>query len=440
MEREFRQWGYKNPRSRGYLHFDFRLSLKTAMDYVSNVENVAKHGFYPFIHFSQKQIRYRSNEQKIKEKNCKDRDLYYCSHIDRYVYSFYGFELNKKYNEWVKSNGLNEVAVAYRTDLGKSTIHFAKQAFDGIRKIGPAQVFVGDFTGFFDSLDHLYLKERLKELLSVNTLPPDYYNVYKNITRYSSVELEDLVRIVLKLPEGVKVSRDHLKDFRGKSKDLARLFDPESFRGRKKQLLHVNKNKYGIPQGSPISAVLSNIYLMKFDKDINEYVTNLGGFYLRYCDDFILAIPSEKVTLEEIKRKIQQSVKSIPRLILKDEKLQFLRYNGSAIFCGDKKTDVSFLGFSFDGNTIRLRDKTVSRYYGRLHRKIRTINYQRDKNLPGGGTKNLYKMFSKSGVREGNFLTYVNRAKRIMGSQFSENITRGHFLRIRRWLHKRRPM
>ena len=440
MKTKFRDWRRKNSQSRSYLHCDLKLSCDKAWAYISDEGKVSRHGFYPFIHFSQKQVRFRAKTSEKKEKDPKNRDLYYCAHIDRYIYSFYGFKLNEKYNKWLERNELSNVAVAYRTDLGKSTIHFAKEAFDGISKLGSAEVFVGDFSKFFDNLDHFYLKQRLKDLLEVTHLPPDFYNIYKNITKFSFIELDDLVRIVLNLPKDVKVTRNHLKDFREKSNDLVRLFSPEYFRDHKKELLHVNKNKYGIPQGAPISAVLSNIYLMKFDKDINEYVTNLGGFYLRYCDDFILAIPSEKVTLEEIKRKIQQSVKSIPRLILKDEKLQFLHYNSSVILCGDKKTDVSFLGFSFDGSIIRLRDKTVSRYYGRLHRKIRTINYQRDKNLPGGGTKNLYKMFSKSGVREGNFLTYVNRAKRIMGSQFSENITRGHFLRIHRWLHKRRSM
>ena len=444
MTPEFRKWKCKNSRSKRYLHFDLRVSLKTAWAYVSDEGNVCRHSFYPFIHFSQNQVRFRDKKKqedkkrKDKKKDSKNRDLFYCSHIDRYVYSFYGFKLNEKYNEWVKTNGLSEVAVAYRTDLRKSTIHFAKQVFDGIRKVGPSEIFVGDFTSFFDNLDHVYLKERLKELLAVTSLPDDYYNIYKNITRYSSVELEDLVKIVLNLPHGKEVTREELRIYSENSKDMDRLFSPKFFRQNKKRLLHVNKNKFGIPQGSPISAVLSNIYLMKFDKDINDYVTNLGGFYLRYCDDFIIVIPSERANQTDIKNKIRQSVGVVPQLTLKDEKLQFLHFNNSEILCGVEKACISFLGFSFDGHTIRLRDKTISRYYGRLHRKIRTINYQRKKKLPGGGTKNLYKMFSKNGVREGNFLTYVNRAKRIMGSQFSENITRGHFVRMRRWLHKRR--
>ena len=46
-----------------------------------------------------------------------------------------------------------------------------------------------------------------------------------------------------------------------------------------------------IPQGSSISAVLANIYMIEADKKINEYVVSLGGMYRRYSDDFIVVVP-----------------------------------------------------------------------------------------------------------------------------------------------------
>ena len=48
------------------------------------------------------------------------------------------------------------VAVAYRTDLHKNNIHFAKVAVDFIRESGPCYIMIGDFTNFFDNLDHRY--------------------------------------------------------------------------------------------------------------------------------------------------------------------------------------------------------------------------------------------------------------------------------------------
>lgn len=45
-----------------------------------------------------------------------------------------------------------------------------------------------DITGFFDNLDHAILKRRLKELLGVTELPPDWYAVFRHVTRFSRVE------------------------------------------------------------------------------------------------------------------------------------------------------------------------------------------------------------------------------------------------------------
>ena len=48
----------------------------------------------------------------------------------------------------------------------------------------------------------------------------------------------------------------------------------------------------GIPQGSPISGTLANIYMLEIDKIIAEYIDNLNGYYIRYSDDFIIIIPN----------------------------------------------------------------------------------------------------------------------------------------------------
>lgn len=46
--------------------------------------------------------------------------------IDRYVYSYYGFLINQKYNKYVSEKQIDTVAVAYRDNLRKNKIHFAK--------------------------------------------------------------------------------------------------------------------------------------------------------------------------------------------------------------------------------------------------------------------------------------------------------------------------
>lgn len=48
------------------------------------------------------------------------------------------------------------------------------------------------------------------------------------------------------------------------------------------------KRRKGIPQGTPISAALANVYMLHFDKRINDAVKPLKGIYRRYSDDMIV--------------------------------------------------------------------------------------------------------------------------------------------------------
>ena len=125
----------------------------------------------------------------------KSRDICYASHIDRCIFQLYSHILNELYNQEIKQRGIDDVPVAYRTDLGLNNIHLAKIAFDFVRKNSPCYVIIGDFTGFFDNLDHQYLKRRWCDLLRVDSLPKDHYAVFKNITRYSKWELSDLCEL-----------------------------------------------------------------------------------------------------------------------------------------------------------------------------------------------------------------------------------------------------
>ena len=54
----------------------------------------------------------------------------------------------------------------------------------------------------------------------------------------------------------------------------------------------INRN-FGIPQGSPISSILANLYLFDFDKKINNYIDK-KGIYRRYSDDMIVVCPIDE--------------------------------------------------------------------------------------------------------------------------------------------------
>lgn len=422
---------------KSYAHFDWRTDIGQQREYIADPRKIAKHGFYPFIHYKKQSMKY----SKKKGKKPKTRDICYAAHIDRCIYQYYSFLLNTLYNERVRKDGTSASAVAYRTDLHESNIHFSKRAFDFIKANSPVYVMIGDFTGFFDNLDHEYLKRQWCSLLEVDRLPPDHFAVFKNITSYSKMELADLLRL-----NGLEDTKSGRKELNG----MARVLPPEKFK-KNRALIQKHRDPYGIPQGSPISGILANMYMLEVDKQINDAVHELRGMYIRYSDDFIIILPDvpEIDASKELKR-VSDMVKQAPRLTLEPSKTQYFHFeNGVLANCGkdfhtdadDNSKTINFLGFLFDGNTIRIRPKTVSKYYYRMYRKARGIfkmgGYTLDgKRITG---KNLYMSYSRKGAKEGhsNFLTYVDRAANEYGpNEAIKSDTRNHMQKIRRVLNK----
>lgn len=419
-----------------YAHFDFRTDISQCWDYISNPDNIAHHGFYPFIHYEQMQIKF-SDEKGKKEKA---RDICYSAHIDRCIYQYYAHLLNEKYNAQVQKDGISNVAVAYRTDLHKSNIHFSHEAFSFIRQHTPCYVMIGDFTGFFDNLDHLYLKSQLCNLLNVSKLPTDYYAVFKNITRYSTWDLTDLLAL------------NELTDTRNDRCELNKKMKVLSSKLFNDNKSHINKNSnaYGIPQGSAISALLANVYMLDCDRQLNELVKALNGFYMRYSDDFMIVLPNlDNENFLKSYSGIIKIIKSVPRLYLQPDKTQMFYYSGdSLINCGssfDKQANckskfINFLGFTFDGSQVSIRDKTLSKYYYRMYRKAKTIADNDGYTSSGKhiSCQNIYAKYSYKGSANppGNFISYVQRAQKEYGD--SEAIQRGtkhHMQKIKRAIH-----
>ena len=431
---ELCEWAQKNESARQYAHFDLKVSLKNVWSYISNPNNVVKHGFYPFIQYERKYIKYSK-----KGKKEKTRKLCYSAHIDRYIYSYYGYLLNQKYNKYMAKRNIDMVSVAYRDNLRKNNIHFAKHAFDFIKETDKCMIIIGDFSDFFDSLDHVYLKQRMCELIEKERLPADYYAIFKNITQYSTWNLIDLLKL-----NGLKDTVKDRKILNSKNRVLSK----GDFKRYVKEYSIKNKEICGIPQGSAISAVLANIYMIKIDEEINELITQYNGLYMRYSDDFIIVLPEKtEEGLENILFEIQEKIK-VAKLTLQEDKTKKYRYENYTVKnCNGCKNEIDYLGFSFDGENITIRDKTISKYYYRLYRKIKTIEKRQGYTIKGKriSCKNLYEHYSikgaylkgENGRVKGNFLTYVKRAQKIFGEQESINSkTKRHMLKIRRKLDK----
>ena len=387
-----------------YAHFDLRVSLSmpSIRKYVMDRTKIVTHSFYPFIHFEKKNSRYGKKGPK------KPRELYYCSHLDRCVYQRYAFLLNYQYNIWACENNIDDVAIAYRDNLGKNNIDFAKDAFDAIRSFPQCFILVGDFTNFFDNLEHQYLKKMMCEVLGVERLPQDYFSVFKNITRFSSWDWKDIVKAA-----GENIAE---RGVRKKINSKETLLTKEQFQKNKKDIKK-NISGVGVPQGSPVSAVLSNIYMIKFDKDIKRYVTSKGGIYMRYSDDFIIVLPYERdAEIADFTSYIFSYVESMKGLIdLQKEKTSCYTYKDEAIYEGDQPSSINYLGFLFDGKNIRIRPRAITKYYYRMRRKANTIGRSNWTSSKGRriSAKELYSIYSRNDEKQ-TFIDYARKAKGIL--------------------------
>lgn len=387
-----------------YAHFDLRVSLSmpSIRKYVMDRTKIVTHSFYPFIHFEKKNSRYGKKGPK------KPRELYYCSHLDRCVYQRYAFLLNCQYNIWACENNIDDVAIAYRDSLGKNNIDFAKDAFDAIRSFPQCFILVGDFTNFFDNLEHQYLKKMMCEVLGVERLPQDYFSVFKNITRFSSWDWKGIVKAA-----GENIAE---RGVRKKINSKETVLTKEQFQKNKKDIKK-NISGVGVPQGSPISAVLSNIYMIKFDKDIKRYVTSKGGIYMRYSDDFIIVLPYERdAEIADFTSYIFSYVESMKGLIdLQKEKTSCYTYKDEVIYEGDQPSSINYLGFLFDGKNIRIRPRAITKYYYRMRRKANTIGRSNWTSSKGRriSAKELYSIYSRNDEKQ-TFIDYARKAKGIL--------------------------
>lgn len=431
------EWKAKNKQRRRYAHFDNKVSLDDVWDYINNSKNIEKHSFYPFIQYKHTYNKYSKDKGMIPKERC----ICYSAHIDRNIFQLYGYKLNQLYNARVEEDDIDKSAIAYRDNLNKNNIDFAKLAIDYIREKNNCYIIIGDFTKFFDRIDHAYLKNIINDLLHTKELPNDYYAVYKNITKYSIWEMQYILKI-----NGITDNNKGIKQLN----KLGRALPFDKFKEYKKQYVNKNKKNFGIPQGSAISAVLSNIYMLESDKKLHDYISKRDGLYMRYSDDFIIVLPkNNEILFKQQFTYINNIIKATPKLELQPDKTKVFEYNDKLLTsCNEivlynisnDKNLMNYLGFKFDGNVVTIRDKTISKYYYRMYRKIKTIikNDGYSKNKKKISSKNIYEKFSIKGINSGrgNFFNYVKKSEKIFGENEAINRgTKNHMQKIKRKLH-----
>lgn len=421
-------WG--KYRTKGFLHFDERIHIGHMKANLLNMDWVASYAFLPFIHFEMEFKRYvtiiENDEQgqvtKRKEPGKpKVRKIFYAAHKDGYIYKYYGDLLNNAYNIYASENQIDDNVVAYRNNKqGKNNIDFAFEVFNHLFKFENAVVISSDFTKYFDNISHQTLKQNVKRVLGVETLSRDWYQVFKNLTKFTYVNRGDIDTFL-----EAKYGRTLNKKI--KTHQLSRIMTSAEFREFKKEYLKSNPNpdSYGIPQGSSMSAVCSNVHLIDFDKEISEWCKqkSANAMYRRYCDDLIVIIPLESQSAAEFATIRNELFGIIDKyksdgLDVQPEKTEIRLWNGDNILDEQlQPSKLDYLGFVTDGQMIQLREKSLFNYYTRAYRKAKTVKRIEYATERPGPKRSLYDLYTHLGFeykKRGNFVTYAYKAHKKM--------------------------
>lgn len=406
------------------VHFDRVVSVETARELVENPDRVAHHAFLPFVTFGIERIQWQKcGDGKRRPVPKEPRPVAYAGHLDAHVFAYYAHLLKPLYEQVLVQRNLTEEVLAYRKlDGGKCNIHFAGEVFEKIATMGACEAVALDVSGFFDHLDHRLLKQQWSALLQKDALPADHYAVYRHITRWSGMDRDTCFR-------RMGVSKGKQREWTGplgNTRDLRRI--RRGFRNERR-LIRKNTDGFGIPQGSSISAFLSNLYMLPLDATLKAEADKAGGFYRRYSDDLMLVVP--RGGRAAIIKRAEEALAE-RKLELNADKTHVSEFkpHGDEPLVADRA--LQYLGFEFDGRRIRLRSATVARAHQRRTRSVRSAARATRAAVRAGGVPELRrtKLYAKhshlgagqrtprrsDGRKPTNFDAYARRASRLLGS------------------------
>jgi hypothetical protein len=484
-------------RPKKYPHIGLPLSFEDRSwveKYVSNPNKVSKHAFLPFIHKTSIVRKFRKKSfpcgKRTKHRfvGKKERELFYASHLDSNIYSYYAAKLAKLYEIELQNQGITDNITGYRripvnsdSKENKCNIDFANELFCHIRNHKEKKLIAisFDIKSFFDNLDHKILKQAWYHVVkSRKTLEKDHYNVFRNITKFSYINARDIfeefkeeIWVENKLGERrqKKIKRSfNLKNHNAiafcKEKDIIRLRRKNYIKSNKRtettEGQYVLRQK-GIPQGSPISAILSNMYMLDFDKQASLFIDECQGFYRRYSDDMVVVCKPKH--MKDVINFFTAKIKEY-KLEIQPQKTQVFYFHKikNRFHCFEKNllhknlqtnTFFDYLGFSFDGHSVMLKSASLATYHRKMKRAIKRgyfYSSRIDNSTKGEFFKGrLYKQYTERGAKRryvykrdsknpsqfivskkynwGNYLTYTKKASKRMANNKIQSQTKKHW-------------
>lgn len=361
--REWRNNIKPEKKIRNYQHIDNPLNLddeKIFKKVICVLDNIKSHQFLPFIKKEDVKIRFRKNNWGEARRSRKIRPIMYASHMDAHIYSYFNFIVSNKYEDCLKKFNLHENVIAYRKILekengrGKNNINFAKEVFEYIKKQNECVVITQDIEGFFDNLNHGLLKEKICKVYDIDKLEEGLYKVLRSLIAYKYIKCSDYEKNKSKIKNTKYAVYNVLK-----------------------YLVRRNETNRGIPQGSPISGLLANVYLIDFDNAIRISFPDV--FYRRYSDDLVFVCKRDRK--DELISFIQEQIKkSMLKINYNKSYISFFKFNdGNLIVEGVidclgkefRRYYVDYLGFEFDGKKIFFRKNTIQKLKNKQNKKVK---------------------------------------------------------------------
>jgi hypothetical protein len=447
-------------KSKGYIHITPRIDLRTSyIDLIRKITNpkfIASYSFFPLLHSSIKERRYRTDgtpenrkshtkaKGDTRVKNPKVRPIHYATHMDALIFSYYGYLIYRRYEaELDKYPGLADSILAYRkiklpTNEGnKSTIHFAHEVFEEIKHRAlkePIVVLKFDITSFFNHMDHDVLKAQWIKLLGENgRLPPDHFRVYKATTQFSYILKDEFRLKQSSLSKGKRGGFDEkrlaqirreqgIQSYFSSNNELRQSIKKKEIRVYKFPFRNENGRIRGIPQGLPISAILANLYLLDFDIEICKKLGNYG-IYRRYSDDIILLCKEGKA--DYLEKEIRRLIKDDYKVEISESKTErfLFRYTNSGMNSQTLQSikiesnsvckigmPLTYLGFDFFGNRTAIKNANLAKFYRRMIKTTKRkckyaidVANQKPGTIPVLFRRQLYRLYTLESLSKTSF-------------------------------------
>lgn len=452
---------------------EFKKLVTKIYDKISNPDfytGTKKYNFLPLLRVEESKYKFKnkissSGKQRIREKSLKVRPLTYCSNFEKLIYTYFNIILEDLYEQKVRELGIGENVLAYRkipklenTGLkltNKCNIEFANEAFNEIsiilEQVGSCTAIALDISGFFDNISHSIIKKEWINLFPDQIkLPIDHYKIFQSITKFSFIRKNLFLKKILNINNRKELKQAIFgytkKSQKAKLENVDRygslkIYNPDlqanlkipdiinrckkyiktpNYKGINpvKKIFESHNQDFGIPQGLPLSGVISNISFINLDLTIKNICSRYNSSYVRYSDDILIITPGEYNShieteiISVIEHDKRQNDDNDPFLKInngKTEVVEFVNVNDS-ITVSEKKSGkigkpLTYLGFTFDGVNVSLKTNGISKKLTKLkYFKIRRNRESIKTNQTIPKTKINFQL------KNSGFIKYVDRA------------------------------